>query len=735
MSYACDLLLPRWPQSRRNCALPQADESTVPDGPADNCDNSTCPTVPPDGSAAGGHGCPSCSFCCAPTPHLDAMAKAPNSILFHRAYAGSACCSPTRAAHLTGRAPQRSCIDSADGSGQTPAWAKRCQSQLPWGQETLATAAKQQNYSTFFMGKWHLGDFWDFDPEDPESSAPPGQPGYSHPGVAGFDTWFATKASASSSMLNCFCYPNATGCVSGGGIVGGGPPLECTNYWTMDAAHSVYPTGVSNDTGKEPGDDNEYIMDHFEEWLHTADRVSKPWLALLWLHTVHVPHPAMPEWFNSVPYPQQNGDYQGTIAQMDAQIGRLRAMLRELGIANDTAVFYTSDNGPHKQSLTNGVSVGGFLPSGEYFNGLRQCKGSIFEGGVRVPGILEWPAMVHSHRETWLPVGVYDYLPTVLDILGLKRLSKFSTWPLDGVSILPWIIGEFPAKRGKPIGLIQHDGAGSGNSQARVDEEMKLVLNPGQGQCSWIDGNYSSESAAAQWFLFNLTSDPRESVDLKTSLPAVFESMKAAHQTWMASVQHSRIAETMCEPGGPRPPSPPPSPPGPPAPPAAGAFTLGLKANPALCFEAEPSGKPSGKNTAIRLAPCNSRLATQSWVAAPGKEGDDAVASAAAPADGVLKVNEKAAGAGKACWNGNALTLGKATSGKVTTFFAWTPSPRNRLNGEAQLQDDGATEFGTLSCAGCSGMCAGGVGDGNTSTQLVACTDAGALLEKTTLVG
>ena len=67
----------------------------------------------------------------------------------------------------------------------------------------------------------------------------------------------------------------------------------------------------------------------------------------------------MPEWYNAVPYPSvkpsKNGDYQGTIAQMDAQIGRLRAMLRELGIANDTVVFYTSDNGPHKQTLDTGV--------------------------------------------------------------------------------------------------------------------------------------------------------------------------------------------------------------------------------------------------------------------------------------------------------------------------------------------------------------------------------------------
>jgi arylsulfatase A-like enzyme len=389
-----------------------------------NCDNSSCPVAPPDGDvgAAAAGKCPSCAFCCAPTPHLDEMAGGPNTLLFHRAYAGSACCSPTRAAVLTGRAPQRSCIDSALGAGQTPAWAKPAKKQLPWGQFTLSAAAKAAGMDTFFMGKWHLGDFWDFDPED---SQPPGMPGFSHPGVFGFDTWYATKASAASSTLNCNCYANATNCAAGGGLLGPSK-LLCTNYWTnTDPTASVYATNVSNHTGKEMGDDNEYIVDHFEAWLREHDRgARRPWLGVLWLHTVHVPHPAMPRWFNSVPYPAKNGDYQGTIAQMDSQIGRLRLLLKELGIANNTAVFYTSDNGPHAQSIDTGVSVGGFLPNGDYFNGLRQCKGSIFDGGVRVPGMLEWPAMIHHHRETWLPMTVFDYLPTVLDVLGLERPAR-----------------------------------------------------------------------------------------------------------------------------------------------------------------------------------------------------------------------------------------------------------------------------------------------------------------------
>ena len=223
-------------------------------------------------------------------------------------------------------------------------------------------------------------------------------------------------------------------------------------------------------------------------------------------------------------------------------------LLRELGLSNDTVVFYTSDNGPRKQTAVDGVSVGGYLPNGEYFNGLRQCKGSIFEGGVRVPGIFEWPAQIHSHRETWLPTGVYDYLPTMLDILGLQRPARFESWALDGISLLPWICNteaDMPATRGKAIGLIQHDGAGVGTSQARIEEEMKLVFNPGTGECPWIDSNYSDSSAAGQWFLFNLTSDPRETHDLTAQLPELSSQLRTAHQAWVQSVQLSRSTETL----------------------------------------------------------------------------------------------------------------------------------------------------------------------------------------------
>ena len=148
---------------------------------------------------------------------------------------------------------------------------------------------------------------------------------------------------------------------------------------------------VGNLTSKVEGDDSSYIMDQFESFMHrklTSPTEKKPFLALLWMHTNHEPHPSLPQFYHNYTdaFGDPAGDYLGTLTQLDVQIGRLRQMLVDEGIAENTMLWYTADNGPHTQSRdrnANGCSA---------TNGLRQCKASIYEGGIRVPGILEWPA-------------------------------------------------------------------------------------------------------------------------------------------------------------------------------------------------------------------------------------------------------------------------------------------------------------------------------------------------------
>merc|ERR1719219_3252107 len=95
--------------------------------------------------------------------------------------------------------------------------------------------------------------------------------------------------------------------------------------------------------------------------------------------------------------------------------------------------------------------------------------------------------------------------------------------------------------RSKPMGLIQHGGSGKGNSKAWIEDDLKLVYNPSAGQCGWIDDKYSDKSAADTYYLFNMTSDITESVDLSKTLQPQFQSMKDSLAAWEESISKSRL--------------------------------------------------------------------------------------------------------------------------------------------------------------------------------------------------
>jgi hypothetical protein len=189
------------------------------------------------------------------------------------------------------------------------------------------------------------------------------------------------------------------GCITGGGNYSS-HTYACTNYWAptdlsttghkptnpacSGANTSTLVGCVGNRTSKILGDDTLEIMNYFEEFLNRkgpGKPEQAPFLAVLWLHTNHMPHPAMPEWYNAYidANGQPAGDYLGTISQMDNQIGRLRAMLKAHSVAENTAVWFTADNGPHTNG--GGGCKGPYArSSNQATNGLRQCKASLFEG-------------------------------------------------------------------------------------------------------------------------------------------------------------------------------------------------------------------------------------------------------------------------------------------------------------------------------------------------------------------
>lgn len=487
------------------------------------------------------------------TPNLDALAGASGSIRFDRMYSGSPVCSPTRASLLSGRTPDRECVFNAEGCGQEPAWSCVNPEPFPGGWSsgaskifTSADAATAAGYATLHAGKFHLGNFFPKTASDP-SYAYKKWP-VMHPGMLGFSEWFSTEASASSTMCNCGCEPawptEAPGCVIGGGVYVMNQSYDCTNYWGYAGTSPTPPheclvptestlACVTNSTTKIPGDDSLFLLERFSSFLNSSLSANRPFFATLQLHTNHQPHPALPEWYFAYndTTGKPAGDYLGTLSQMDFAIGQLVSMLRGAGVFDDTLIWYAADNGPHPGD------PGGIPVKNTATNGLRQCKASVFEGGIHVPGFVSWPDKIKSHVRSSVPVYVPDFLPTVLDVLGVTH--PHPEFAADGTSILPLINGQplnrslgFLAWRlGKQVALL--DAAG----------RYKYVRNPDPGQC---DKDASSYPYSAGPFVFDLEADPTESAPLNDT--ARVKAMDALALAWEASIAVSQVNESMCLP-------------------------------------------------------------------------------------------------------------------------------------------------------------------------------------------
>ncbi|MEY2881015.1 MAG: Arylsulfatase precursor, partial [Verrucomicrobiota bacterium] len=192
----------------------------------------------------------------------------------------------------------------------------------------------------------------------------------------------------------------------------------------------------------------------------------------------------------------------GELVALDRSVGTLRAKLRELGLEKDTLLVFCSDNGGLPE-ITPGT-VGD----------LRGHKGSVFEGGIRVPGIIEWPGVIRP-RITNYPACVMDLFPTVAEIVALPASTMIQ--PLDGLSLRPLFDREL-GERGAPIGFRYHA------LRALVDDRYKLL---------------TTNLAGGQFQLFDLAADPRESRELSAEQPAVAARMKEQLLAWNTSMDAS----------------------------------------------------------------------------------------------------------------------------------------------------------------------------------------------------
>ena len=318
-------------------------------------------------------------------------------------------------------------------------------------ERTLAQALRNAGYSTGFFGKWHLNGV-----KGPGMPILPDDP--NHPGHYGFDEW-----------------------------------LGCTNFFETNPLMSR-----NGDFEYLEGESSELMVQEALEFLQ--ENKGTPSFAVIWYGSPHFPFICRPE--DREGFPEgKHGDQLGEIVAMDRSVGMLRLGLRELDIEKDTLVWYTSDNGG---LTTDPDSVGH----------LKGNKGSLNEGGIRVPGIIEWPGRIKS-AVTDFPASTMDIMPTLLDLLKLPEDSQLAM--RDGESILSLFEGNTP-QRTRPIPFTS-------KGTALIDGKFKL-LQIGKGR-------------KATWELYDLEEDPGEAKDISGEHPERFLKMKTQAEAVATSVQAS----------------------------------------------------------------------------------------------------------------------------------------------------------------------------------------------------
>lgn len=391
------------------------------------------------------------------TPNLDKMAEE-GATLTHF-YAGGPVCSPTRGTCLTGRHYYRYGIWSAN------------EGHLPQQEITLARMLREQGYVTGHFGKWHLGTLSrthstkGADRMPDENFAPPWERDY--------DRSFVVESSVST--------------------------------WDPGSdKNPFYDDGVPL-PGNDPslkGGAARVVVDRVVPFIEQAVNSNKPFLAVVWFNAPHEPIKAGPDYLKMYEGYGEAAHFYGCITELDEQVGRIRQWLVDHGLAQDTLIFFCSDNGPE-----------GNEPKGKKAGttaGLRGRKRSLYDGGVRVPALVEWPGKIQPGSVIKTPLSTLDYFPTIARITGYQMPDQR---PIDGQDMMPIVTGQ-TSVRGKSIPFRAR------NNATLVRDRFKLVLP--QGELYDLSKDWSEEN--------DISSAHPERVDsMRKELLEYLESMRMSH--------------------------------------------------------------------------------------------------------------------------------------------------------------------------------------------------------------
>ena len=367
------------------------------------------------------------------TPNIDRLAD--EGVRFTQAYAAAPVCSPTRASIMTGLYPARLNTTDYFGAPQPSTvnqhWTRHKPllpapylNELPEAESTLAEVLSADGYQTFFAGKWHLG-------EAPDNH--------------GFD-------------------------INKGGWSSGGPYGRGGYFAPYDNPRL------------EEGPEGEHLPDRLasEAVTFMRENRSNPFLVFLSFYSVHTPLMTTPEleakytakeapsttWGQEgnrqVRLTQNHAVYAGMVESMDQAIGKVLDALDTLGLADNTIVFFTSDNGGLSTSEGHPTSN---LP-------LRAGKGWLYEGGIREPLIVRWPTEVRTPRVETTPVMSTDFMPTILDMVGHDGDQRS-----DGVTLWPLVSQERPLPQRNLYWHYPHYGNQGGSPGSAIRQgPWKLIV-------------------------------------------------------------------------------------------------------------------------------------------------------------------------------------------------------------------------------------------------------------------
>lgn len=398
------------------------------------------------------------------TPNLDRLAA--EGIVFRNMLAGSSVCAPTRCCLLTGKHSGHGSV-RLNGGG-TPLRAE---------EETIASVLKKQGYATGGFGKWGCG----------------GRDSTGVPEKHGFDVFLG--------------------------------------YYDQVHAHTYYPpyliknsdeVPLAGNRGGSEGQTYSHYVIHDTAMNFIREHSRGPFFAYLPYTPPHgnfdIPD-SDPAWaiYKDKPWPEPARRYAAMVAMVDRQVGELLALLKELGIDENTIIFFSGDNGANEYFKSDehprGIHSGNKHPTTgvEY----RGSKGTLYEGGLRVPFVARWPGKIAPGR-VGEHLGYFpDMMPTIAEIAGAKDPPD-----IDGISIVPELIGEKAAGRKQ----LQHD---------YLYWEINGWTAIRQGHWRAVQPKNSDS-----WELYDLSSDPSESHDLAAAQPEILEKLTA-----LAAKAHEPVRE------------------------------------------------------------------------------------------------------------------------------------------------------------------------------------------------